>query len=80
MNPCVYAFVIMSHVVSQGKLDPCKNKYTPYCSAYNGGGPQGYYNAFPKKEYIPVYNPQIIDSFRFAVYGKIVPVKRQSKN
>ena len=75
MNPCVFALTIIAYTVSITKSDPGKNKYVPYNNAYNGGGPYGYYNKFPKFEY-----KCINDGSPRGVYGLVVPVRMKPKN
>ena len=75
MNPCIFALTIIAYTVSIGKLNSAKNKYISYNSAYNGGGPHGYYNKFPKFEYKSIY-----DYSPSSVYGNVVPVKMKPKN
>jgi len=73
MNPCIFAFTIISYALFAGNPDSGKNKYIPYNNENNGGGPNGYYNKFPKFKYINCYSPNV-------VYGKVVPVKMKPKN
>ncbi len=72
MNLYVFAVAAMSYSVFVGKPGPDKNKYIPYNSALSGGGAHGYYNKFPKFEYI--------NRLPIGVYGKVVPVKTKPKN
>jgi len=75
MNLCIFALTIIAYTLSITKSDSGKNKYVPYNSAHNGGGPHGYYNKFPKFEYkyISDYSPS-------SVYGNIIPIKMKPKN
>ncbi len=70
------AIVILGSFINAYKISPVsgKNMYTPYCSAYNGGGPSKAYYYNPLLMHYPYnYAPS-------AVYGNVVPVRRKPKN
>ena len=70
------AIVILGSFINAYKISPVsgKNMYTPYCSAYNGGGPSKSYYYNPLLMHYPYnYAPS-------AVYGNVVPVRGKPKN